>query len=192
MQATDGIAPEKVKVSWIKAHLPEVATVAMGAVVSVIIYSLSYAHFETDHYHKEFKEQSARHALMISAEIKRNLDVVRSISGLYAVSRDFDRQEFAAFVGYNLSVHPGIQALEWIPRVLASERAAYEKRGRQDGFSDFRITERDDDGNIVEAGDRDEYFPVYYVEPLAGNEKALGFRTKPGWRRWSRRATAAN
>jgi PAS domain S-box-containing protein len=39
----------------------------------------------------------------------------------------------------------------------------------------FAITERQDQGVMVPAAPRKEYFPVYYVEPYRSNEKALGF-----------------
>ena len=69
----------------------------------------------------------------------------------------------------------GIQALEWIPFVSGPERKDFEERARQDGFTNFVITERQKQGVMVPAPERDAYFPVYYIEPQEGNEKALGF-----------------
>ncbi|MCH8238237.1 MAG: CHASE domain-containing protein, partial [Proteobacteria bacterium] len=45
----------------------------------------------------------------------------------------------------------------------------------RDGYRDFTFTERHAQGQMITAGDRDEHFPVYYVEPFAGNEAAFGF-----------------
>ena len=70
--------------------------------------------------------------------------------------------------------HKNIQALAWIPKVLNSEREAYEKKRRKK-YPDFEITEREKQGSMIRAHERDMYFPVYYVEPLAGNEVAFGF-----------------
>jgi PAS domain S-box-containing protein len=72
-------------------------------------------------------------------------------------------------------MNPSIQALEWIPRVTYSERMSYETEAWLNGLTDFRITERDGQGNILRAGERAEYFPVYFVEPCKGNEIALGY-----------------
>ena len=102
-------------------------------------------------------------------------DVLYSIEGLFRASQEVERSEFAKFVERPLARHPGIQALEWIPRVSANQRAAYEARARQDGFSDFQIKEMDPRGQLMSALPRAEYFPVYYLEPIKGNEKALGF-----------------
>ncbi len=55
------------------------------------------------------------------------------------------------------------------------QRSSCEAAARRDGFSEFQITERQSQGQMVPAARRAEYFPVYYVEPYAGNELALGF-----------------
>ncbi|MFP6747056.1 MAG: CHASE domain-containing protein, partial [Alphaproteobacteria bacterium] len=68
-----------------------------------------------------------------------------------------------------------MQALEWIPRVTAPERGTFESKARKDGLAGFTFTEKDSRGGMVIAGMRKEYFPVYYVEPLKGNEAAVGF-----------------
>jgi PAS domain S-box-containing protein len=103
------------------------------------------------------------------------LDDLSAIEGLFLASRQVDRGEFSAFVQGMLLRHPGIQALEWIPRVPAAQREIYEERARADGFADFQILERSPQGQLVTAGPRAEYYPVYYLEPYRGNETALGF-----------------
>jgi len=67
-----------------------------------------------------------------------------------------------------------IQALEWIPLVLAEQREQFENE-RKDEFSGFEFTQRESQGNMISAENRDEYFPVYFMEPYKGNESALGF-----------------
>jgi PAS domain S-box-containing protein len=99
------------------------------------------------------------------------------ITGLFSAASEVTRREFHVFT-QTQSDHKkikGIQALEWIPRVSHDRRDAYEKTAQQEGFQDFRITERDAAGKLVRAAERPEYYPVYFVEPLAGNEAAVGF-----------------
>ena len=103
------------------------------------------------------------------------MEALEDIQSLYKASDDVERHEFRAFIEHELEGSPGIQALEWIPRVPASERATYEEAARKDGFPEFRIAEREAQGTMVPADIREEYFPVYYVEPYEGNEAALGF-----------------
>jgi signal transduction histidine kinase/CHASE1-domain containing sensor protein/CheY-like chemotaxis protein len=71
--------------------------------------------------------------------------------------------------------HSSIRALEWIPRVTASERDVYENAAQRISYPNFQFTELDKHGKMVRAAERKEYFPVYFVEPYEGNEKAMGF-----------------
>lgn len=112
-------------------------------------------------------------AIMINLQVYR--DILFSIEGLFQASQRVDRSEFQRFVAYSYARHPGIQALEWIPVVAAAERAAYEAKARAEGFTDFVFSEQDQQGRMVAAARRREHTPVYYLEPLAGNEAALGF-----------------
>ncbi len=90
------------------------------------------------------------------------------------ISGKFTRAEFLAYterLGQDTVVH----AWEWIPAVPDHRKNAFEKERRADGEPDFRIWQRDSAGNPIPASGREHYFPVTYMAPLAGNEKALGF-----------------
>ena len=110
----------------------------------------------------------------IQASVMSTAATLRSIRGLFNASGTVERDAFHAFVE-SLEVTDMVQALEWIPRVPHAVRPDYELTARRSGFADFEFTERASGGAMVRAGDREEYFPVYYVEPLAGNERVLGF-----------------
>ena len=103
--------------------------------------------------------------LVVRRAIDEDLEVVRSLASFRESAGGLDRKRFRSFVTPALSRHRGIQALEWIPRVTASERAAYEQSARDDGFAEFQISERQSRGLMVPAGRRAVYFPVFYVEP---------------------------
>lgn len=111
----------------------------------------------------------------VRRDIDSNFDVVQSIVALYNSSEFVDREEFRSFVSPAMDRHPGIQALEWVPRVSGAARSDFEQAAKDEGFTDFRLTERQSQGQMVVAAPRKEYFPVYYVEPLKGNEAAFGF-----------------
>ena len=85
------------------------------------------------------------------------------------------RRAFATLVAPALANHGYLQALEWIPRVERVARSHYEALARADGIPEFRFRELRKGGSLEAAGQRDEYFPVFYVEPLGGNERALGY-----------------
>lgn len=127
--------------------------------------SLAQANFERD---------AVNVAASLSKDIRSYVDLLHSVRRLFDASEQVERDSFRIFCERPIQEHPGIQALEWVPRVPLAERDAYEKAARKEGFPSFTITDRTEDGKLIPAGIRDEYFPIYYVEPYHANERALG------------------
>ncbi len=103
-----------------------------------------------------------------------NFETLRSLAILFNRGAVPGWKQFSLEAQKILTRHHDIQALEWIPRVIHSERATYKSKLLQE-FPEFEITERQEQGHMVTAEERQEYYPVYYVEPLIGNEAAFGF-----------------
>ncbi|MDX1570920.1 MAG: EAL domain-containing protein [Xanthomonadales bacterium] len=113
-----------------------------------------------------------RQALQLENEMVRALDLAEDIS--VVLKSLFDSlgtpkpEVFGRFAQPLLQRHPSVQALEWIPRITHEQRLA-----RDDALPPVR--EPDSQRQMVPAAVRAVYFPITYVEPLAGNERALGF-----------------
>jgi PAS domain S-box-containing protein len=91
---------------------------------------------------------------------------------LFDASEFVSRSEFKRFVSVLRERQSGIRALEWIPRVAERDLASYEAAARKDGYA-FLVRRLHSD----KAGPRDrntDFYPVFYVEPYAGNEAAFG------------------
>lgn len=67
-----------------------------------------------------------------------------------------------------------IQAVKWAPRIDFSNRQAFEEAQHAD-LPGFEIRELGPSGQRGRAAERDQYYPVTYVEPLKGNEHIVGF-----------------
>ncbi len=168
---------KETKVNW---NSPALQYTWAGIIVAIGI-AITLSGFIFTQRWGEVKAQNAlsvasdRYATAMDRAMADYLNILNSINSFYAASNFVSRHEFDTFTGGFLRRQPGIQALEWIPRVTAETRQEYEARARRDGIADFAITERDADGNLVPARERDAYFPVFYVVPRAGNERVLGF-----------------
>ncbi len=103
------------------------------------------------------------------------LDKIAALGGFFDASHLVERQEFARFTARLMDHDQTIQALAWIPRVPDSLRPAYEMAARSEGLSSFQISDRRSEGEMVKAAERSEYFPVFFIEPLQGNGRAVGF-----------------
>jgi signal transduction histidine kinase/integral membrane sensor domain MASE1/ActR/RegA family two-component response regulator len=82
--------------------------------------------------------------------------------------------DFHHLVEKLLKRFPRIQAVEWAPRIASTQRAAFEA-ARQPDMPGFEVREAAAAGYSRRAGERAQYYPVTYIEPLRGNEKAVGF-----------------
>lgn len=120
---------------------------------------------------------TARHMeLRLARELEINANIVRSLHAYFESEQEqITPKEFQVYARGIMRRQKEIQALEWIPRIAASQRAAFEDAGKRMIGPDFQITERSASGQMVRAGQREEYFPVYYIEPMTDNRPALGF-----------------
>ncbi|MEK6245829.1 MAG: EAL domain-containing protein [Pseudomonadota bacterium] len=109
----------------------------------------------------------------VDTRVNDYADVLRGVRGLFAAMDTVNRAEFARYLqNLNLgSRYPGIQVIHYSRRITAEQRPAFEAMMRGDtsvdprGYPDFAIRP---------AGIRPEYVVALYVEPMAGNERALG------------------
>jgi PAS domain S-box-containing protein len=154
----------------ISVSLPVCLTFAL--VVLCFVYTSAW---EQNRIAAEFERRTDKVFQELEENFDNYIDALHSIESFFGSSVNVGRQEFKSFVSRWFSRHPGIQALSWNPRVLDSERTAYEQAARRNGFTNFQITEQNGQGELARAAPRAEYAPVYYLEPYVGNESALGF-----------------
>ncbi len=154
------------KFPYIFIFFLEISGLGLSAFLGVSFYKS-----ETKAITKEFKNDVNDKVAAIESEIRLNIEVLRSVKNIYDISENITPFQFHKITQNILLRHKDIQALEWVPKVLKHERQTYELQKSVN----FEITERKKQGSIVRAEEREIYFPVYYLEPLTGNETILGF-----------------
>lgn len=92
----------------------------------------------------------------LERELFIHLEVLFSIKGLLESSENVTSLEFNKLTQAILDRHPQMQALSWIPKVLHSERETYERLRREE-LPNFVITEREEQGRMMRAVDREVY-----------------------------------
>jgi PAS domain S-box-containing protein len=150
-----------------------------GALIVALVLSLSIfvalRHLEDQNALATFQGVAHERFDALEINIGLTLDNIPALLGFFEASRHVERGEFARFTARLLDHDHTIQALEWVPRVPEHLRSIYESAAHRDGLSRFQIAQRLPNGQMVRAGERAEYFPAFFVEPLKGNEKVLGF-----------------
>ncbi len=124
----------------------------------------------------DFRQISQQSVDQVQAKFEEQATLLEQMAEFFLHDQNghVTRAEFHRFVQKSLQRFSMIQALEWAPYLDATNRADFVAEQRHD-YPDFDIRERDANGVVKRAGDRSSYYPVTYLEPLAGNEPALGF-----------------
>jgi PAS domain S-box-containing protein len=158
----------------VRRILLSLGMVAGGILLSAIMFVTLRA-FETRNAEAAFKGVAEQRLDTLETNIKLTINNLVSLGALCDASQDIKRDEFDRFTSSLLARNQAIQALEWIPKVPRRLRRKYEQAAREAGFPAFEFKDRASPGKLSRAGDREEYFPVFFVAPWRGNEKALGF-----------------
>ncbi|MCW8329706.1 diguanylate cyclase [Photobacterium sp. SDRW27] len=148
-------------------------SVMTGIVLSCLLFGLFYQ-VETKNIQQQFQAEVDKKADAITQAMELHFEALYSLRLAYDNYGLLGHDEFLSLAETIISRHPSIQALEWIPRVPDSERANIEAQ-LSEGNPNLFFTERVASGEMVRASDRSVYYPVHFIEPMAGNEAALGY-----------------
>lgn len=123
----------------------------------------------------EFSGDTQTHVSALGQRATRLTATVDALHAYYVGSVRIHPEEFAAFAQSFLNQGDTAHTVQWIPRVRAQDREGYIEDARENIRREYRILEFLDDGTLVEAQERDEYFPIAYLEARAPTEIAHGF-----------------
>ena len=132
---------------------------------------------QSDREHTLLTTQLANSAAgALEREVARHQEGLESVSSFFESSDVVDASEFENYAMDTLRRLPNLQAMSYNPIVQRNNRAEFEAYQRDvEGITDYQVTERSNDGELISASQRDEYVPVGFIEPLAANKAALGF-----------------
>ena len=151
-------------------------TVPMAFTLAVVVALF----FQTNRWEQgrikmEFEQRTKNLTQKLQRDFDGYLDVLRSMQNFFASSPAVSQGSFHSFVARDISDHPGIQSLSWDARVPQSKVSAFVEAAHHDGLGTFQLMERDAQLKLLPARPRDDYIVIRYIEPLFGNERALGF-----------------
>jgi signal transduction histidine kinase len=157
-----------------RANLIFAIIIILGLLLSCISSYMLYNN-EIERKFSELSQSAKFDNIIMKHTLENTIEAVRSITKLYSASDYVSRMEFDRFSSVEILYQKNIQAVSWVPRVNFSQRKLFEAAARSDGLVNFSITEKSKVGVIVNADQRDEYYPVFYIYPSKGNEAAIGF-----------------
>lgn len=142
-------------------------------VISVCFYAAASVKKE-----KDTQKQDAKVA-EIQSEINHKIDEISGhlalLATFFASGDEVSYSEFKRFTSQQLEYKKEIIAFEWVPVVPFSGVEQFQQQMRQQNAEAQFIKEKSPQMYWQKAAKREQYFPVRYVHPLAGNEDIIGF-----------------
>ena len=151
-----------------------ISSVVYPMLILLAITMLSLKYFYVQDWKRvatEFDRQVNLVHASLYDEIRDHIELSTALKAFFDASTEVTESDFEIFANSLLKRSSGINALEWIPRVSNVEREQFENSWR----GKASITEPGPDGNMVRAESRSQYFPIRYLVPYKGNERALGY-----------------
>ena len=138
--------------SWCRS-VPAALALCFGCTITVVLAILVHG-WEAEQQRIEFKRRIDKVGAAVHQRVDDNLAVLYAIRAFYAASEAVERAEFWTFAQDIRRRYSEIQALLWVPRVLAGERLAFEAAAQADGHPHFQITAPHPDGRAYPAPSR--------------------------------------
>lgn len=146
----------------------------MGVAVSFALFFVIHR-WEHDQEQADF-EYAATHPVEAMRRASERIELIHeAVREFFYGGQNVTRERFATTVVPFFPHAPSLRVWRWVPRISHADRNGFEEAARREGFADFQITEPDSQGRMVRAGDRDEYFPVWYAISQSGDEPQLGW-----------------
>ncbi|MEI9898505.1 MAG: CHASE domain-containing protein [Chthoniobacter sp.] len=152
----------------------------LGVGLALIAFCLTHSN-ERARAEAEFAWHTRSRLEALRINLERSEECLYTLRDLFRSSGSVSAEEFRRTAEDVRRRHPGVEQLEWVPRILAKDRAAFEAQARLTVFPDYQILERNPEGNAdVRAGEYEEYAPVMFVDPPVGSERSFGFDSYRG------------
>jgi diguanylate cyclase (GGDEF)-like protein len=133
--------------------------------VALWLFRLDYRAAQ-QHFHQHVDGQAS----FLGSELRQNMEALYTLRDVIRYADSLPAIVFEDVASAALERNHLVQAVQWVPRVSKNQRASFEQslgNGR-------RIEYLDQDGLRFPSPQREEYFPVRFVVPLAGNEMLTG------------------
>jgi len=153
--------------TWLRTFIPWLLFVISLTVTVWVWYVLQTNRTQTTYDHFESRVEHVKFA--IDKRMAAYEHVLHDGVSLFATLPSVERQHFHNYVS-RLQIseyYPGIRALAFSQRLRAAEKSAHIAKVRAEGLPNY---------SIKPEGQRDEYLPLVYLEPLAEEfKRGLGF-----------------
>jgi len=136
--------------------------------ITVLIW-VGYSYNLTQSENQSFENDADLMTVLISDELEHHEQILVGAQGLFTTSNNVNLSEWRSFVEIHdiETKFPGLQGVGYVQYTLHEDREKLIAEMKSYGSDAF---------DIKPAGDRDEYYPVLFLEPLdRRNQQAIGY-----------------
>ena len=152
-----------------------VAWIALiGVVFSLAVFS-TVRWWEYEDIDKTFRLAAEDRALAVKGTFETEVAMLELVRSALEDRSHIRRDDFSRLVVPFGPRSRSIEAVEWVPRVLGSERAEFVANVRRHGLAEFRITDVGPDGLMKTAPQKNNYYPILFVGPRKAKDSVYGF-----------------
>jgi diguanylate cyclase (GGDEF)-like protein/PAS domain S-box-containing protein len=172
----DVIADKKpTKGPWRSRYVVAGSVAFAGALISVAAF-LAVFQWERSIAELRLQDAARGHLQAINSDLASATNVLYTLRAYYTASdHRISRTEYQAFARNLREQNVGLRNTGWARRITREQRREFERAIRAEGNPNFEIWERDAQGNRIRAGDRAEYFPIVYPDPVEYTPQILGY-----------------
>jgi diguanylate cyclase (GGDEF)-like protein/PAS domain S-box-containing protein len=131
--------------------------------------------WEQEQHSQTFRSKAQQVGDALQFQFEEHERILQALASVMHQKKVITASEFRKMARGYLDQRPDIRLMSWAQRVTDDQRARFENWAQTTIAKDYAIRQLDATHTLRNAAVRSEYFPVVYVEPLAGNESVLGY-----------------
>jgi len=164
----------------LRRFVPCILAAGIGIGMSATAADMA-ANRESRNAEQQFNVMAENNFMVVQNGVNEYVSKLRAVRALFDSSEvSVSRDAFEAFTRPLLLENAAISTLSWVPRVLNSERAEFERAAVQQGVPDFHIKIMGADGKLSPSPEHSEYYPVFYATvPKTSPLYGLDLRSEP-------------
>ena len=159
--------------TWARRNPVAIAVLVAGVVLAGTVYA------GIDRYFERIRETritvpAQNVGRVILAYFRRYNSDLQALAAFYNAAPDVNLGSFTRFVRSLSNVYPDVQALAWAPAITERELPSLIARGRVEMDPAYQVNQLRD-GALQPVQPGPVHLPILFLEPVAGNEAAVGF-----------------
>jgi len=178
-EKTAGKNENFVKTAQVRYSLAGIIFV-LGIAFTVVAFKATQ-NFEEKRKENEFERQVNSQIAELQRDLDLTVESIQSMGAHIGALNIITHNNFKQYAEDIRNRRSDVTVVGWAPHILKTERVLHTGTMHRQGFENFKISEFDKEGNLIESVERDRYFPVSYGEPVDTLLAMQGFDLGTYW-----------